>query len=292
MVKCSAAVIVNWNGSAFLPGLLSSLEKEQVGEIVVVDNASADDSVALLTGRPGIRLVANAGNVGFGRAANQGIQLTTLPYVLILNADTELLPGSVATLETFLDGHPEAGIVAPRLVFPDLTFQKSCRAFPTIHGMFLYLSFLDRVLPSDYRPGERDHQAVREVDQPMAAAMMTRRKALDEVGMFDPDFPLFMEDVDLCERIKKGGWKIYYLPDASVIHHAGGSTGQDWQRSQRQFVRSLVLYFRKRSSRFRVGVLKCSLSLALLLRAFILLLSRRRHETKFWLGQAVQVFSI
>jgi GT2 family glycosyltransferase len=289
MESRTAAIVVNWNGSRFLVRLLDSIRRERPAEIVVIDNASTDGSREMLEGRQEIVLIPNSANLGFGQAANQGILTSSAPYVLILNVDTELMDGSIRTMETFLDDHPETALVAPQLLFPDLRLQRSCRSFPTVPGLFLYLSFLDHLIPSAYRADEKAHASARQVDQPMGAAMMIRRAALDRVGMFHPDFHLYMEDVDLCERMKSHGWSIFYLPEARVIHHAGGSSGQDWERSQKQFLQSVLLYFRSRSSPFRIAVLKCSLSLALLIRAFILLFSRRKGESRFWLKQSVGV---
>ena len=262
-------VIVNWNGEAYLDELLRSLEAEKPAQIIVVDNNSTDESLAILKKRPNISLIANTENIGFGSAANQGIDLATSPNVLILNADLCALPGSVRALEEFLQNTKDAGAVAPKLLFPDGNLQPSCRKFPTPTSLFLYLSFLDRIIPTGYRLSSRQHGDTRAVEQPMGAALMLRKKVLSQVGNFDESYFLYMEDVDLCERIIRAGWKIYYYPVAEFIHDAGGSSRQDPFKSQRNFVESALLYFRKK--KYKMIFVKTAFTLAFLIRSLVYL---------------------
>lgn len=289
MALKTTVVIVNWNGAEFLESLLRSVAKENPRETIVIDNASTDGSMEILSKFSGLRILSNSENLGFGKAANQGIEQALTPYVLILNADMQALSGSIDALEQFMEENPKTAIVAPQLLFPDKRIQPSCRSFPTIRGLFLYLSYLDRVVPSGYRLKGKDHSQLAEVDQPMGAALMFRKSVLDTVGMFDPRYFLYMEEVDLCERIKRRGWKIFYLPKAQIIHHAGGSTRQDWERSQRNFFESVVRYFRARSSTPKMIMLKCSLAVALVLRSIILLPCGRWRQSKFYFGMSFRI---
>lgn len=134
------------------------------------------------------------------------------------------------------------------------------------------------------------HNRVMEVDQPMGAAMMFRKRVLEETGAFDPRFFLYMEEIDLCERIKGRGWKIYYLPQAQMIHHAGGSTNQDWERSQRQYFENVVRYFGKRMTGWKLKLSKCSLSAALVVRGAVQFLTGRFQKGRFYWKIAIRLF--
>jgi len=293
MAQQTTIVIVNWNGERFLSDLLQSIRKFDVNRTIVIDNASTDRSLQILAGSPGIELMENKMNLGFGAAANLGIRMSTTPYVLILNVDIQALPGSIDLLEDFLEKRQDAAVAAPQLLFPDKRIQASCRSFPTIRGLFLYFSYLDHLFPSQYRWKAEQHGKNAETDQPMGAALMFRRSVLEEVGFFDDRFFMYMEEVDLCKRIKDAGWKIYYCADAKMIHNAGGSTGQDWERSQRNFFESLIRYFRKHhSTGFQTGMLKCTLAIALLFRSVALLFAGRLRQSKFFLGMTLGIFSI
>lgn len=283
MPKNTTVIIVNWNGAQYLDRLLRSLEAQGPAEIIVVDNDSKDDSRRILAQHPEVKCVFNQQNVGFGSAANQAIELMSTPYLLLLNVDVEALPGSLEVLETFLDVHSDVAVVAPQLLFPDGTLQLSCRTFPTIPKLWFYLSYFDSIIPTGYRLKKDLHNQTMEVDQPMGAALMIRKNALDQVGLFDPQFFLYMEEVDLCERIRRKGWKIFYCHDAKMIHVAGGSSAQDWERSQRNYLRSVVLYFKKRVSTSKLILLRCSIAFALLVRSFVLLVCGKFRKAAFYL---------
>lgn len=272
----TTVLIVNWNGAAFLDQLVQSIQHDIPAKIIVVDNNSADSSIAILNKFPDVEVIENAENRGFGAAANQGITVAHTSNVLILNADVYAQPGAISALEKFLAEHNDAGAVAPRLSFPDGSLQPSCRNFPTPFTLFLYLSFLDRIFPTKYRLRAKDHQSTRSVEQPMGAAIMIRKKVLDQIGGFDETFFLYMEDVDLCERIIREGWKIHYYPTAEFIHYAGGSSRQDWYRSQLDFIRSAQLYFRKKG--YQPFLFKIALGLAFVIRSFVYFFSGHLHR--------------
>ncbi len=261
MIFRTSAVIVNWNGADYLERLLDSLGAAPVEAIIVIDNASSDSSAEILSRYSKVQTIRNAKNLGFGAAANQGIALSKSPYVLLLNVDVEVLPGSIETLEKFLDKHQETALAAPCLLFPNGRLQPSCRSFPTVSRLFLYFSYLDHVIPSGYRLNEKDLQDAREVDQPMGAAWLLRKNVFEEAGGFDSRFFLYMEDVDLCRRIKSLGWKIYYIPDARLIQHAGGSSRQDWERSHTNLFEGMLLYFQKHDGKGSTLLLRISLSI-------------------------------
>jgi len=272
----TTVIIVNWNGAAFLDQLIQSIQLEAPAKIIVVDNNSADSSISILKKFTAVQVIENVENRGFGAAANQGIAVAETSNVLILNVDVYAQPGAITALEEFLAENNDAGTVAPRLSFPDGSLQLSCRSFPTPFTLFLYLSFLDRIFPTKYRLRAKDHETTRSVEQPMGAALMIRKKVLDQIGGFDETFFLYMEDVDLCERIIREGWKIYYYPAAEFIHYAGGSSRQDWYRSQLDFIRSAQLYFRKKG--YQPFLFKISLGLAFVIRSIVYFFSGNLHH--------------
>ena len=286
MASQTTVVIVNWNGLRFLDPLLGSLRAANPAEIIVIDNASTDGSLEQLRRQNGIKIIENQENIGFGRAANQGIENSNTPFILLLNVDTEGIPGSVEKLEDFMNRNAEFSIVVPQLIFPDGRLQPSCRKFPSLLNYPLFLSYLDRLIPTGYRLSKRKHERSMKVDQPMGAVLMIRRSALDDVGNFDPQFSLYMEEVDLCRRMKDGGWEIFYLPEAKFIHHAGGSTSQDWERSQSLYFQNVLRYFQKHFGASTVRKLQIALVPALLLRSLMLLLSGRFRQSRFYFKQA------
>ena len=247
--------IVNWNTRELLRACLESLRRNPSAraqlEIIVVDNASSDSSAELVARDfPEVRLLANAENRGYAAGNNQAIAASGGEYVLLLNPDTEVAPGALDKLLEFLRDHPEAAGVAPRLVGPDGATQRSCRGFPDPWAVFADALGLARLFPRSRRLGRYrltwwNHDDLREVDQPMASALLLRRSALKRVGAFDEDFPIFFNDVDLCYRLKQAGWRLYFDPEATVLHHHGASTAQVRRRMIIESHRSLARFYRK-----------------------------------------------
>ena len=288
VASLTTVVIVNWNGIRFLERLLSSIHNANPASIIVIDNTSNDGSLEYLRKQTGIKIIENEENIGFGRAANQGIEGSHTPYILLLNVDTEATPGSIERLEDFMNQNSEFSIVAPQLIFPDGRLQPSCRKFPTLLNYPLFLSYLDRLIPTGYRVSKRQHGQPMTVDQPMGAALMIRRSALEAVGNFDPQFSLYMEEVDLCKRMKDAGWQIFYLPEAKFVHHAGGSTKQDWERSQNFYFQNVMRYFQKHFGTSTVQKLRMVLVPALLIRSLVLLLVGRFRQSRFYFKRAFE----
>ena len=246
--------IVNWNTRDLLRACLQSLKRcpPTAGlEVIVVDNASDDASGEMVAREfPEARLVANSENRYYAAASNQAIAVSRGAYLLLLNPDAEVTAGALDRLVEFLRSHPEAGAVAPRLVGPDGETQLSCRGFPEPGPLFADALGLARLLPRSrwlgrYRMAFWDHGDLREVEQPMASALLLRRPALDQIGAFDVSFPMFFNDVDLCYRLRQAGWRIYFEPAATVLHHHGASTSQARREMIVESHRSLRLFYRK-----------------------------------------------
>jgi len=150
----------------------------------------------------------------------------------------------------FMCQHERAGALGCKLILPDGSVQQSCRTFPTPDVLLWEATGLRRLLRRSrrfgrYRMGHWDYDDVREVDQPMASCLMLRRKALDEVGHFDERFPIYFNDVDLCLRLKQAGWRIFFTPHATALHHHGQSTRQAPARMITESHRSLAAFYRK-----------------------------------------------
>jgi N-acetylglucosaminyl-diphospho-decaprenol L-rhamnosyltransferase len=224
-------IIVNWNTRDLLADSLESVYATMVGDsfdVFVVDNASTDDSVAMVRAHfPEVYLIQNSENLGFARANNQAMVLSKAEYVLLLNSDAVLLPGAMDYLISFLRENPQAGAVGPRLLNGDGSIQPSCHPMLTPWREFWRLSFLDRILPlAGYPFALRDGVMPRRVDVLKGACILFRRAALEKVGLFDEGYFMYTEEMDLCLRLAHAGWHLYWTPAARVIHYGGQSTGQ------------------------------------------------------------------
>jgi N-acetylglucosaminyl-diphospho-decaprenol L-rhamnosyltransferase len=270
-----AVAIVNANTCEHLRACLATVQAEGAGEVVVVDNASADGSVALVQAAyPWVRLQANETNLGYGAGANQAMALCTAPYVLLLNSDTRLQPGALAALSEYLDRHPRAAIVGPRLVNPDGSLQASCSPFPTPLNTLLEISILGRVvgyfpLLRNYYLRTWSHTSARVVPWVKGAALAIRREAFEAVGGFDIAFFMYSEDTDLCYRLAAVNWQVHFAPVTTVTHIGGASTMQLRPDMAVQFLASTLQFYERHSSRIRLAeavLIVKSLMLARLLR--------------------------
>ncbi|MCC6445776.1 MAG: glycosyltransferase family 2 protein [Armatimonadetes bacterium] len=245
---------MNWNNRRDLEPCLNSIYGQEQGiafEVIVVDNDSEDDSVALVESLfPQAILIVNPGNLGFSAGNNVGIRAARGRYVMLLNTDTIAHPGALAEMVRFMDACPKAGISGPKLLNRDRSLQYSCRHFPTLSAGFFRNTFLGRLFPKnrfagDYLMTGWDHAETRAVDWVSGACMVVRRKALEDIGLLDESFFMYCEDVDWCYRAKEAGWKTYYHPEAVVTHAIGRSTDLAPNRMIVQFHRSMYRFYRK-----------------------------------------------
>jgi GT2 family glycosyltransferase len=271
-------IIVNWNTRELLANCLHSIFAHDQGvtlEVIVVDNASHDKSADTVRGEfPQVHLIANNENVGFARANNQALLLAKSRHVLLLNSDTVVLPGALPKLVTYLDEHLQVGVVGPRLLNPDGTFQRSCwRGFPSLSSAFVDAFYLWRLVPrsqlvqsSELLDALGDEPV--EVDHVLGACMMVRNEVIQQVGGMDEDFFLFSEETEWCYRIKEAGWKICFLPAAKIIHFGQQSVHQNPQRTLPEKYRNYVRFYRKHEnpSRLQEAILKGIIVVAGLLR--------------------------
>jgi N-acetylglucosaminyl-diphospho-decaprenol L-rhamnosyltransferase len=231
-----AVAVVSWNTRDLLERCLRSLEPEVrrgLAEVWVVDNASTDGSPDLVRERFGwVKLVASDENLGFGRAVNLVARQTESEWVAPANADVALHPGALDALLAAGERDREAGAVAPRLVLPDGSTQHSVYAFPSIpFGLVLHsgLARLSRGLGDRMQLiGYWDSERNRRVPWAIAALLLVRRAAWDDVGGFDERQWMYAEDLDLGWRLKQAGWATRYVPEAAVDHESSASTTQAW----------------------------------------------------------------
>jgi GT2 family glycosyltransferase len=249
-------VIVSWNTRALLAACLSSVREaahEVDGrlEVVVVDNASRDGSPEMVHEQfPEVVLVRNTVNVGFAAANNQAIRRTRGQYVLLLNPDTEGRPGFLGTLVGFLDAHPRAGAVGPRVNGGRGEHQVSCYPLPTLGRELWRLLHLDRFSPRGSYPASLfEATTPQQVESILGACLLVRRHALEATGLLDEQFFIYTEEIDLCRRLQDHGWQLYWVPQALIIHYGGASTTQVGRPMFVELYRSKVQYFRKHFGR-------------------------------------------
>ncbi|HJN18434.1 MAG TPA: glycosyltransferase family 2 protein [Armatimonadota bacterium] len=272
--------IVSWNVRDDLLACLNSLPDASQDcpiETIVVDNASSDDTVDLLRERfPEVVLIANRENRGFAGGTNQALAAARGDYLMLLNPDTVLPPGALSDLLTFAEAHPEAGIVAPKLVNPDGSLQHSCRRFPRIAAALFRHTILGRLFPnnpwaSEYIMGDWAHDSVREVDWVSGACFMVRRALYKEIGALDEGFFWGSEDVDYCYRAHAAGSAVLYTPSPAIMHRIGSSSSQMPVRTIINFHRSMHRLYRKHLARnvFEYGLA----SVGIVTRAVLLIVS-------------------
>lgn len=266
--------IANWNRAELLKECLRSVLSTRPTlqyEVVVVDNASSDDSVAMVRGHfPQVQLIVNAENVGFGRAHNQAMARAQGRYVLLLNNDAAVWPDTIPTLGRFMEGHPEAGACScpdARQTFLSTSASGAFRQFPSLPRTLL------ENLWSVFRPPLKWEDAwplkyiqrwiatalseVRELEVAwaMGALLLIRKDVLEKIGGFDEQFFLFAEDADLCRRIWAAGWKVFFTTSTSYTHWGGASSGL---RSDIEKIRgeSGAKYFRKHHGRLAAAMFR------------------------------------
>ncbi len=243
-------IIVSWNVRDLLLQCLRSIVESGTRcayEIWVVDNASKDQSIERVKELfPAVHCIANPDNPGFARANNQAIRLCSGRYILLLNPDTKVFPGALDALVRFLDDHPTVGAAGSRLLNPDGSLQASCFPFPTLGREFWRLFHLDRLYPlALYRQAEWDTSIPRQVDVVQGTSLILRRAALDQVGLLDESYFVYTEETDLCYRLSRAGWQLFWVPQSQVIHYGGQSTQQVAVQMFLSLYRTKVHFFRK-----------------------------------------------
>lgn len=259
-----AVIVVSYNTAHLLERCIGALRSASAGlsvSLVIVDNASRDDSVALIKARiEDCTLIENAVNVGFGRANNQALAHCGGRYVLLLNADAYVYPETLRQSLAHVDAHPDCGVLGVQSVGEDGLLEAAARIFPTPWQNFvLHTGLFSSTALAPAAPTQTAEGAmVAECDWVVGCFYLIRQQVIERVGLFDPRYFLYFEEVDHCRAVKHAGWKVECLLDARVIHEGGGSAASDGalgagrQISAMQ-VESSLLYFRKHSG--IIGVL-------------------------------------
>ena len=249
-----AAVVVNFEAGPLLLSCVESLLADTSAgpaELVIVDNGSTDGSVAALSAaHPDVRVVRAPGNVGYARAANLGAAVSKAPIVAVLNADTVIEAGAAGALVARLERDPRLAACGPRLHNIDGTDYPSARSIPSIpvaigHGL-LGLWWPTNPFTARYRQLGADPSRPRLVDWVSGAAIWLRRRALDEVGGWDERYFMYLEDTDLCWRLRRAGWEVAYEPGGIVMHVQGASTSRRPYRMLLEHHRSAWRFARSR----------------------------------------------
>jgi N-acetylglucosaminyl-diphospho-decaprenol L-rhamnosyltransferase len=277
-------LVVNYNTATLLEPMFNALRQSSNADamrFLVVDNASADDSLACLARVcPEALLIANTANVGFGRANNQLVEHVQGKYALLLNTDAFVAPDTLSKTLDYMEAHPDCGVLGVRLVGREGDLQPSCRYFPTPLNVFVARTGLERIFSWVKMVDDMnwDHASVRDCDWLPGCYYLIRREVLEQVGLFDPRYFLYSEEVDHCKRVKQAGWKVVYYPDTTVVHIGGESARSvaELNVASRQIstlqIESELLYFRKHHGLLGLAahmLLVCAGDLILALKALL-----------------------
>lgn len=254
-----SVVIVNYNTKKLTLDCIQSVlrsEGQFEFEIILIDNASADDTVEVSKKRfPQVRIVSNPENVGFSKANNQGIRLSRGRYILLLNSDTVVEPKTLWTMVQFMDEHREVGASGCKLLLENGTLDETCkRGFPTPMTSFYYIFGFSKMFPNvpqfhQYRLTHLDPDQTHRVDSLVGAFMFVRGETIARIGMLDESFFMYGEDIDWCYRMKQAGWQVVYYPQTTVIHCKGASSKTKPFKIVYEFYRAMVLFHHKHYAR-------------------------------------------
>lgn len=294
--------MVNYNTAHLLDKMFSTLysaiKPELTVQIIVIDNASADNSVDVLRNKyPEVKLITNQVNVGFGRANNQGLPFIEGRYVLLLNTDAFVSPDTLSKTIAYMDANPRCGILGAKLVGRDGELQPSCRFFPTPWNIFLIRTGFSRFFINTRMVDDPDwdHASVRQCDWVPGCYYLIRHEVIEQVGLFDPRYFLYSEEVDHCLEVKKAGWEVTYYPDTTVVHIGGESakSAEEITASGRQIkrlqVESELLYFRKHHG---LGGLLLHLSLSLFADFVVMLKLLIKTKDFSWVASGLKLMHL
>ncbi|UCB51985.1 MAG: glycosyltransferase family 2 protein [Candidatus Zixiibacteriota bacterium] len=285
-----SVIIVNYKTKDLLDRCLQSLLRSTQAaefEIIVIDNNSRDGSIHMLEKEyPQVTLIKNQENLGFAKACNQGIRIAEGKYVFILNPDTLIEDNTLANIIDFMESNPKVGIggchIYSRRGKPQSCFYK----FPTLLSYFSRMLSLFRILPRSRLTQEffweyPDDNIARPVDRVLGAAMVLRKEAVEQIGLFDERYFMYAEELDLCYRARQGGWEVYPIPDTEVIHYHQQSSLQNVRKTTFHTFKSDFLFFKKFFPQHKVALLRlmqfCAISLRLMTWSAVYLFSSTKR---------------
>ncbi len=256
MIKLSI-IIVNYNTYNLTKQTIDSILDKEYSfsyEIILIDNASIDGSIEMLEQdlkvfEDKVHILINSTNLGFAKANNQGIRAAKGEYILLLNSDTFILEGCLQEALSKVTSDRQIGALGGKVMLPDGSLDHACkRGFPTPKAALYYFLKLDRKAPLKYGQYDALHlgeDESGEVDVLMGAFMLMPKKVLHEVGLLDEAFFMYGEDIDLCYRIKGAGYKVFYYPQAKLIHYKGGSSKKKRHKVIYDFHEAMWLFYKK-----------------------------------------------
>ena len=280
-----SVIIVNYNVKYFLEVCLHSVLRSAQGidtEIIVVDNNSSDDSCAMVRGRfPSVMLIENKDNKGFSKANNQGVATAKGEYILFLNPDTVMPEEFLTKTLAYMDTHPEAGAIGPRLIDGKGQFAPDAKkSFPTLSVAIFKTTGINKLFSKSpyfnkyYAVHVGEHETA-QVDVLSGCCMLVRKKAMDDAGgPFDEDYFMYCEDVDLSYRIEKAGYKNIYFPEVDLIHYKGESTRKMTLSYVRIFNEALVTFVKKHYTKEQARMFVLFINAGIVLRAITGVLKR------------------
>lgn len=262
-------IIINWKSRAFVRDCLASIYATSgvmPYEVVIVDNASYDGCEEMLKSEfPEVLFIQSEHNLGFAAANNLALSQSRGRNVMFLNPDTEIQGMAIQALLSSLESIPDAGMVGAHLLNSDLSLQTTCiTALPSILNQALSSDYLRQTFPKwktwGMRPLFEENEEPVQVEAISGACMLARREVIERVGGFSTDYFMYSEDMDLCVKIIKTGWKIYYVPDAIIVHHAGGSSSsrEESNFSSIMLRESLVHFFAVHRGRLYASLYRSS----------------------------------
>ena len=249
-------VIPTYNAHEWIEQCLDSIRLHHSAchyEIIVVDDKSSDDSVAIVRSKfPDVRLFSNDRNLGFGKTVNVGLRAAAGACILVLNNDTWMHEGTLDAMIRYLDDHQDTGIVGPKVLSGNGAIQEQCRRrIPTPVAALLYFTGVARMFPKNpriagYLMTATDENQTLDVDSVSGACLMVRREVLEKIHGFDEEYYLYGEDMDFCWRTKLAGWKVVYYPAATITHFGGqGGTGNKRLYATIEWHRAMWIFYRK-----------------------------------------------
>jgi len=246
-------IIVSYNSISYLKECIDSLYRFRPRfdfEIIVADNASTDGSAELVRKNyPSVRLIINEKNLGFSAANNIAIKNSNSKYLLLINSDCEVFEKSIDNMVIFMEQNIHTGIMGPKIKNTDGSIQLSCRQFPSFFDAGMH-TILHNIAPNNrftrrYKLADVGRNEPFEVDWVSGSCMLIKREALNDTGLMDERYFMYVEDTDICFQMWKKGWKVIYYPFAQVLHHIGGSTGRSRVSSSVRMQKSVLYFFRK-----------------------------------------------
>ncbi|MGQ9581774.1 MAG: glycosyltransferase family 2 protein [Armatimonadota bacterium] len=248
--------IVNWNTRVYLRECLRTIFEQDDRlsfEVNVVDNASTDGSVDMVRSEFDglVKLITIPRNIGFAAAQNISIRESAGRYVFLLNPDAKLsTPDLVRKMVEYMDANTDIGFLGPKVLNPDGSLQYSARRFPTMLAACFRHTLLGKLFPNNrfvsrYLMTDWQHNQIADVDWLSGSALMVRRETIEQIGLLDERFYMYLEDVDWCRRAHEAGWRVVYFPEVVVIHRIGGASDQNPVQMIKEHHRSMLRYFLK-----------------------------------------------